>query len=112
MIERRRAARQVKASSGVLLAPLVFHHDGEAIAGFRKAWATACVVAGLGKLTCRACGGSVSGHKCQECNTDALKYSGRLFHDFRRSVVRDMVLAGVPETIAMSISGHKTRCIF
>jgi integrase len=112
VIERRRAARQVKAGSGVLLALLVFHHDGEAIADFRKAWATACVVAGLGKLTCRACGQPVSGHKCQECNTDALKYSGRLFHDFRRSAARDMVRAGVPETIAMSISGHKTRSMF
>jgi integrase len=112
LIERRRAARQVKTSGGVLLAALVFHHDGEAIADFRKAWATACVVAGLGKFTCRACGQPVSGHKCQECNTDALKYSGRLFHDFRRSAVRDMVRAGVPETVAMSISGHKTRSMF
>ena len=112
VIERRRAVRQVKTSGGVLLAALVFHHDGEPIADFRKAWATACVVAGLGKFTCRACGQPVSRHMCQECNTDALKYSGRLFHDFRRSAVRDMVRAGVPETVAMSISGHKTRSMF
>jgi integrase len=112
VIERRRAVRQVKTSGGVLLAALVFHHDGEPIADFRKAWATACVVAGLGKFTCRACGQPASGRKCQECNTNALKYSGRLFHDFRRSAVRDMVRAGVPETVAMSISGHKTRSMF
>ena len=112
VIDRRRVARQVKSSGNVLLAALIFHHDGEAISDFRKAWATACVVAGLGKFTCRLCGQPVIGHKCQECNTDSLKYSGRLFHDFRRSAVRDMVRAGVPETIAMSISGHKTRSMF
>ncbi|HET9406400.1 MAG TPA: site-specific integrase [Candidatus Sulfotelmatobacter sp.] len=54
LIERRRAARKVKTSGGVLLAALVVHHDGEAIGDFRKAWASACVVAGLGKFTCRA----------------------------------------------------------
>ncbi len=66
----------------------------------RKEWVTACAAAQLGTLT------EVEGRRY-----DPL-YSGLTLHDLRRSAVRNLVNAGVPERVAMKITGHKTRSVF
>lgn len=66
----------------------------------RKEWVAACAACGLGRKI------EVAGKKYDP------RYEGLIVHDLRRSAVRSLVNAGVPETVAMKISGHKTRSVF
>ena len=59
--------------------------NGEHVVDPRKSWAALCAAS--------------------DC-------AGLLIHDLRRSAIRNMVRAGIPETVCMKISGHKTRHIF
>jgi integrase len=63
----------------------VLHNEAKPFKSYRKSWKTACRKAGL---------------------------PGRIPHDFRRTAVRNLVRAGVPEAVAMKMTGHKTRSVF
>ena len=105
MLEAQRACTdQVQRQEGRFVTR-VFHRNGKAIAGFRKAWERACYNAGLPcKVeTERRSDGTVRITKIKAQN---------ILHDFRRTAVRNLVRAGVPEQVAMKMTGHKTRSVF
>lgn len=82
--------------------PLVFIRKTKAggvlpLGDFRKEWAKAIKAAGLPHT--------------EELETGRI-IPGIIFHDLRRSAIRVMVRKGVPERVAMELSGHKTRDVF
>jgi len=60
--------------------PLIFHRAGRMMGPFHDRWRSALKAAGLPP--------------------------GRLFHDLRRSAVRNLIRSGVDQTTAMKVSGH------
>ena len=86
LMERRWTARKVEKKDGTTkMSEFVFHRAGEPVVDFRKQWNEAFKAANRPR---------------------------RIFHDLRRTAVRNMIRADVPQSVAMSISGHKTVSMF
>jgi integrase len=85
LLRRRRTATEVVERQMGDPVPWVFHRFGRPVRDLRKAWNRACEAAGA---------------------------PGRLFHDLRRTAVRHLEEAGVPRSVAMKLSGHKTEAIY
>jgi integrase len=112
IIERRWLAREYKTPEGnSALSQYVFHLDGQRIGDFRKSWASACKAAGFVKPKLDDDGNPVT-ITGEDGNKETVMVHSKVFHDFRRSGVRNMVRSGVREGVAMAISGHKTRAVF
>jgi integrase len=93
--------------------PFVFHRNGEKIKRITRAWKTACIKAGLcGPLSDENGEAVVRRISKGKVKEKVVMIATKLFYDFRRTGVRNMVRAGIPERVAMMVSGHKTRSVF
>jgi len=85
LLEAQRTLTDMYQREADKICPWVFHRSGKPIKDYRGAWRAATTAAGC---------------------------PGRIPHDFRRTAVRNLVRAGVPERVAMMLTGHKTRSVF
>ena len=99
LLEKQRSrTRALERSTGRII-PRVFHREGEPIRYFRRAWLSAIDRAAHQER----------GDVRQVVRPELI---GRIPHDLRRTAVRNLVRAGVPERVAMQLTGHKNAIGF
>jgi integrase len=102
IVQRRLKVGETITDTGVTVHPLVFHRaDGSAVGDFRKAWASACKAAGIPEREIKAGDGET-----------VRRLPGKHFHGLRRTAARNLIRAGVSESVAMRVTGHRTRSMF
>ncbi len=79
--------------------PYICHRGGIRLQSLKHSWRKACERVGLGQMV-------------QVEGTDRKIWKGKIPHDLHRTAVCNMLRSGIPEKIAMTISGHKTRSVF
>ncbi len=79
--------------------PWICHRAGQRMQSLKRVWRSACQRVGLGQWVL-------------DPEKKRSVWQGKIPHDFRRTAIRNMVRAGVPEKVAMMISGHRTRSVF
>jgi integrase len=88
---QQRMASRIAQEAGTIVRYVFCYTSGQKTgkrvtdSGFNKAWRKASLAAGC---------------------------PGRIPHDFRRTAVRNLVRASIPERVAMQLTGHKTRAVF
>jgi len=99
LLAERRAATTALERERSALIPWVFHHDGQPIQSYDTAWR-----------------GAVDRAAHEERNGLKVvvrpQLVGRLVHDLRRTAVRNLERAGVPRSVAMKLTGHKTESVY
>jgi len=85
LTRQREHVAQIEKQTARITPNVFVRDDGKPIRDIRSIWRTACQRAGL---------------------------VGRIPHDFRRTAVRNMERAGVPRSVAMTLTGHRTEAVY
>ena len=74
---------------------------------FRAAWDSSYIEAGLCEILTYD-----QGQPVKDKEEEAKHMPNRLFHEFRKKAVRNLVRTGVPKRVVMMISCHETCSVF